>query len=56
MTGGKKAGVFIDGKWIGGIEKGENVLVYKASQNLVFLRKSDFNFYKRVADKFQTEV
>lgn len=55
LVSGKHAGVFIDGKYIGKLSENQTVSVYKSSRDIVFLRKKEFNFYKRLSDKFGKE-
>ena len=55
LTAGKQAGVIIDGKFIGKLAENQTVSIYKSSRDLVFLRKKEFNFYKRLSDKFGKE-
>ena len=49
------AGIFSDGKYLGKLETGADIKIYKSGFNTVFLRKKEFNFYKRLSQKLKTE-
>lgn len=52
VLGGNKVGVFVDGKFIGFIGVDNKILVKKASDKVVFLRKEESDFFVRLNDKF----
>ena len=51
LRGGSKSGVFIDGKLGFIMEEGDSISVTKHSSETVFLRRENYNFYKRLSDK-----
>lgn len=52
-SGGAKSGLFVDGKLIGFLNSGDNVVVSKAENKTLFLRKRDFDFFARLNSKMQ---
>ena len=50
---GTKPGVFIDGKFIGILEQNYELTIVKAENTTNFLRKKDYNFYKRLSLKLK---
>ena len=48
-----KAGVFIDGRFVGLIEKDGCVTISKAQKSIVFLRKENYDFYKVLFKKLK---
>ena len=55
ITGRAFVGLFADGKFIGNLQKGESFIVKKAKNQTVFLRRKDFNFFKRLRQKLKKE-
>ena len=53
MDGRTSAGLFIDGAYIGKLKKGDSFTITKSENPIVFLRKADFNFYKRLNKKLK---
>ncbi len=53
LVGSASANLFVDGRYIAKIKKGENIRVEKADNYTVFLRKQDFDFYYRLSDKLK---
>ncbi len=53
MDGRTSAGLFIDGTYIDKLAKGDSVTITKSEKSLVFLRKTDFNFFKRLNIKLK---
>jgi NAD+ kinase len=53
VVDGTRAGLFVDGKFIGEINGNENILIKKCSVPIVFLRRKGFAFYKRLSDKLR---
>ncbi len=51
IDGRSKAGLFIDGNYIDKMQLGDSFTINKNSHSIIFLRKEDFNFYKRLARK-----
>lgn len=51
--GGAKSGLFVDGKLIDVVEKGDKVVVSEAERKTVFLRKKGFDFFARLNNKLQ---
>ena len=50
---GAGAGLFVDGKLVATLKDGDGVSISKAERNTVFLRKSGFDFFKRLNSRFQ---
>ena len=53
LTGRAPANLFVDGKLVSEINKGEMVKIEKAEKPTMFLRKPNFDFYKRLDEKFK---
>ena len=53
LTGKASANLFIDGKFISEINKGDVVKIEKANKPTLFMRKHDFDFYKRLTEKLK---
>ena len=53
LVGGISAGLLIDGKLVSEIEKGDILRIYKADKPTYFLRRQNFNFFKRLAQKLK---
>ena len=45
--------LFVDGRYITEVKNGDEIKVKKAEKKTVFLRKADFNFYKRLTEKLK---
>ncbi len=56
LTGRAYATLFIDGKFISEIRKGDVVAIQKTVNCTKFLRKSDFDFYKRLSEKLKDNL
>lgn len=52
-NGGSNAGMFIDGKLVATLKENETVLISKAENKTVFLRKAGFDFFTRLNKKMQ---
>lgn len=46
-------GLFIDGKFFGLLSNEESIKITKSNRFIYFLRRKDYNFYKRVVDKLR---
>ncbi|MBE5749894.1 MAG: NAD(+)/NADH kinase [Clostridiales bacterium] len=55
ITGDVPVGLFADGHFIANLKKGDTFIVKKALKPTVFLRKQDFNFFKRLNHKFRSQ-
>ncbi len=53
VVGGAGANLFVDGRYISEIKKGLNIEISKANNYTSFLRRQDFNFYKRLSEKLK---
>lgn len=53
LIGRASANLFVDGRYVAKINKGENIKVEKADNYTLFLRKQDFNFYYRLSNKLK---
>ncbi len=53
LTGKASANLFVDGKFVLEINKGELVHIQKAEKPTLFMRKPDFDFYKRLNEKLK---
>lgn len=51
IDGRSMAGLFIDGNYIDNMYPGDSFTINKNLHSVTFLRKTDFNFYKRLARK-----
>ncbi len=51
IDGRSMAGLFIDGNYIDKMHPGDSFTINKNLHSVIFLRKEDFNFYKRLARK-----
>ena len=56
LTGKASGGLFVDGRSVCTLNKGDKVFVKKSEYNTIFLRKIDFNFYKRFSLKLKDRV
>lgn len=45
--------LFVDGRYIAEVKNGDEIKIQKADKKTVFLRKVDFNFYKRLTEKLK---
>ena len=52
-TGGAKAGLFVDGKLVANLNVNDKVSVGKAERPTVFLRRKNFDFFRRLRLKLQ---
>lgn len=50
---GNKAGVFVDGKFVKNLNKGDKVIIKKADNDTTFLRKNNSNFFKTLYEKIE---
>ena len=55
ITGSAPVGLFADGHFIANLKKGDAFIVKKALKPTVFLRKQEFNFFKRLNYKFKSQ-
>lgn len=53
-NGGNGAGLFVDGQLVSLLENDDEVLINKCEKDTVFLRKNDFNFFKRLSEKLKS--
>ncbi len=53
LTGKASASLFVDGKLIAEMNKGDVVKIEKAIKPTLFMRKHDFDFYKRLTEKLK---
>lgn len=53
IVGEVSAGVFIDGKLIGTVNNGDNIIIKKSDFKTTFLRKNNSNFYNRLIEKLK---
>ena len=51
--GGSSAGLFVDGKMVAVLEKGDKITINKAEKPTVFLRKKDYAFYAKLSCKLK---
>ena len=56
LTGKASGGLFVDGRSVCTLNKGDKVFVKKADYQTTFLRKYDFDFYKRFSLKLKDRV
>ena len=52
-TGGAKAGLFVDGKLVANLNVNDKVFIGKAERPTVFLRRKNFDFFRRLRLKLQ---
>lgn len=52
-NGGNGAGLFVDGKLIALLNTKDKIIIKKSENNTVFLRKNNFDFFKRLSDKLK---
>jgi NAD kinase len=50
---GSNVGLFVDGKYIATLQEGEEFKVEKCPTATVFLRKSSYDFFKRLREKLK---
>ena len=48
--------LFVDGRFIAEVKKGDVITIQKAENKTVFLRKKDFNFFNRLTEKLKDKV
>lgn len=53
IIGKTHCGLFVDGRHIAELKNGDKVVVEKAEKQTVFLRRTSFNFYKRLTEKLK---
>jgi len=53
VAGGANANLFVDGRYISEVNKEMNISIEKADNFTSFLRKQDFDFYKRLSEKLK---
>ncbi len=51
ISGKAQVGVFVDGRLVGNLSQNNQLLVSKVDKKLLFLRKKEYNFYKRLCKK-----
>lgn len=51
VLGKNKVGIFVDGKLVDFMNQDDNIIVTKLDTKLVFLRKKDYNFFKKLSNK-----
>jgi len=56
ISGEVGVGVFVDGKCVAKLSNGEKFTIKKAQKQTIFLRKKDFNFFKRLHMKLSGET
>ncbi len=56
LNGGQGAGLFVDGKFISQINKGDKIQIKKAPNPIIFLRKTNSNFFKTLNNKLKDEI
>ena len=52
-NGGNGAGLFVDGKLVGLLNNNDEILIESCENKTIFLRKKDFDFFKRLANKIK---
>ncbi len=53
IVGPARAGVFVDGKSIGILNKGDHIDVIKNDKPVIFLRNKNFSFFKKLSEKLK---
>lgn len=51
IDGKAQVGVFVDGRFVDKLKKNDKLLVSKVDRKLLFLRKKEYNFFKRMCKK-----
>lgn len=51
VSGKAQVGVFVDGKLVVDLKKNDKITVKKLDRKLLFLRKKEYNFFKRLCNK-----
>ena len=51
VSGKAQVGVFVDGRLVADLKQNDKIEVLKLDRKLLFLRKKDYNFYKRLCKK-----
>ncbi len=53
ITGKAHCGLFVDGRFIAEVKKGDVITMQKSENKTVFLRKKDYNFFNRLTEKLR---
>ncbi len=51
ISGKAQVGVFVDGRFVADLKKNDKIEVSKVDKKVLFLRKKDYNFFKRMCKK-----
>lgn len=52
VSGKARVGLFVDGQLVGMVSEKDKIMINKGGNDLVFLRKPDSSFYKKLTSKF----